>query len=253
MASWDEIKRPFRDALIAAYNWDRLALVLAYLSPSRRLDRITSENEGFDKNVDDVIADAVQTGWLEDLARGALEENPEHSALKEIVPQILQGVEAEGKDYYQQRSTTALGPDDEPAAGGHIVSSGTISTGSFSGINVGVTIGHGSSTSVSGVTINAVPAADDAAQKELERLVARLNALLKETAASQREDADAVAQSTQMLLDTASVEKPNPTLVQSLGGMLQQSAQAFKDNLPEIVEVAGKIALAATAVAKAAG
>jgi hypothetical protein len=251
MATWDEIKRPFRDALIAAYNWDRLALVLAYLSPSRRLDRITSENEGFDKNVDDVIADAVQTGWLEDLARGALEENPEHSALKESVPQIVQGVEDEGKDYYQ-RSTTVLQPDDEPTAGGHIVSSGTISTGSFSGINVGVTIGHGSSTSVSGVTINAVPAADDAAQKELERLIARLNALLKEVAASQREDADAVAQSTQMLLDTASVETPNPTLVQSLGSMLQQSAQAFKDNLPEIVEVAGKIALAATAVAKAA-
>lgn len=100
MSEWKEIRRPFREALISAFNWDRLALVLRFHC-DRRLDRITSANEGFDKNVDDVINDAVQTGWLEKLAKGALAENPTHTALKAAVPPILQGVEAEGRDYDQ--------------------------------------------------------------------------------------------------------------------------------------------------------
>ena len=100
MSDWSEIKRPFRDALIAAFNWSRLAVVLIYHC-DRRLDRITAENEGFDKNVDDVIADAVQTGWLEKLAKGALAENETHTGLNATVPHILKGVATEGKAYYQ--------------------------------------------------------------------------------------------------------------------------------------------------------
>lgn len=101
MSDWNEIKRPFRDALIDAFNWHGLAIVLTYHC-DRRLDRITSENEGFDKNVDDVIVDAVQTGWLENLAKGALAENEKHTGLQATVPLILQGVEREGKAYYQK-------------------------------------------------------------------------------------------------------------------------------------------------------
>jgi transcriptional regulator with XRE-family HTH domain len=100
MSAWNEIRRPFRDALIAAFNWDSLARVLQYRC-DRRLDRITSPNKGFDQNVDDVIAGAVQTGWLEKLAAGALAENERHAALRATVPPILAGVEAEGKTYYQ--------------------------------------------------------------------------------------------------------------------------------------------------------
>lgn len=114
MSSWKEIKRPFRNALIAAFKWDSLANVLEYQCDDRRLDTITSKSEGFNKNVDDVIADAVQTGWLEKLAKGALAEN-DHAALKATVPQILAGVEAEGKDYYQKTPDhTADAPPQAP-------------------------------------------------------------------------------------------------------------------------------------------
>ena len=100
MSDWNEIKRAFRDALIAAFNWHRLGIVLIYHC-DRRIDRITSESEGFDQNVDDVIADAEQNGWLEMLAAGALAENERHTGLQVVVPYILQGVEVEGKAYYQ--------------------------------------------------------------------------------------------------------------------------------------------------------
>jgi transcriptional regulator with XRE-family HTH domain len=100
MPDWNEIKRPFREALIAAFNWDSLARVLQYRC-DRRLDRITSPHKGFDRTVDAVIADAVQTGWLEKLAASALGENSTHTGLQATVPFILAGVEAEGKDYYQ--------------------------------------------------------------------------------------------------------------------------------------------------------
>ena len=100
MSAWNEIKRPFREALIAAFNWDSLARVLQYRC-DRRLDRIASPNKGFDCTVDEVIANAVQTGWLEMLAGSALAENEAHAALQATVPPILAGVQAEGKAYYQ--------------------------------------------------------------------------------------------------------------------------------------------------------
>ena len=80
MSDWNEIKRPFREALIAAFNWDRLALVLIYHC-DRRLDHITAKTVGFERNVDDVIEDALRNGWLEDLAKGALEENPDYTGV----------------------------------------------------------------------------------------------------------------------------------------------------------------------------
>lgn len=100
MSDWNEIRRPFREALISGFNWNSLAVVLRYHGP-RRLDRITSENEGFDANVDDVIDDAVRNGWLEKLAEGALEENPLYTGLIDTVPHIVDGVAAEGTAYYQ--------------------------------------------------------------------------------------------------------------------------------------------------------
>jgi hypothetical protein len=100
MPDWNEIRRPFRNALIDAFDWSGLSAVLLY-QDNRRLDRITAQSEGFDKNVDDVIADAVRNGWLEKLAGSALTENPTHTGLRATVPLILQGTETEGKAYYQ--------------------------------------------------------------------------------------------------------------------------------------------------------
>ncbi|MFN2107591.1 MAG: effector-associated domain EAD1-containing protein [Candidatus Promineifilaceae bacterium] len=100
MTEWNEIRRPFREALISGFNWNSLSLVLRYHC-DRRLDRITAQSAGFDSNVDEVIEDAVRNGWLEKLAQGALDENERHSGLNATVPLILAGVEAEGKTFYQ--------------------------------------------------------------------------------------------------------------------------------------------------------
>lgn len=101
MVGWDEVRRPFREALIAAYDWNKLRVVLEHRC-DRRLDLITSANAGFEKVVDDVIVSAVRSGWLERLARGALDENPSNTHLQATVPLILAGVAAEGKLYYQR-------------------------------------------------------------------------------------------------------------------------------------------------------
>lgn len=107
MSEWKDIKRPFREALISGFDWNSLARVLQFHC-DRRLDRITSKSEGFDRIVDNVIADAVRNGWLEKLAQGALEENETHGDLETTVLHIVAGVESEGNDYYQ-------GAPDDPA------------------------------------------------------------------------------------------------------------------------------------------
>ena len=101
MSDWNEIKRPFRDALIAAFDWQGLVNVLEYHCQPRKLRDITSRNVGFETNVDEVIADAVKKGWLEKLAQGALAENKTHTGLNVTVPHILAGVVAEGNAFYQ--------------------------------------------------------------------------------------------------------------------------------------------------------
>jgi hypothetical protein len=115
MTEWNEIRRPFREALISGFNWNSLSLVLRYHC-DRRLDRITAQSAGFDSNVDEVIEDAVRNGWLEKLAQGALDENERHSGLNATVPLILAGVEAEGKTFYQdeKQKGEASGGSAEP-------------------------------------------------------------------------------------------------------------------------------------------
>jgi len=102
-------------------------------------------------------------------------------------------------------------------------------------------------------TIGEMPNASEPAKKELEQLVLKLNEMLKQVPISQQDMADDVADATQALINTASDEKPNVKIIQGMGTLLTQTAQSFKDNLPQIVDVAGRIAVAATAIAKAAG
>jgi hypothetical protein len=124
-----------------------------------------------------------------------------------------------------------------------------ISVGNISGSS-GIAIGRGATASV---TIQSMPDAGSAEKEQLNQLVSQLETLLNQAPASQQTAASNVAQTTQMLVTNAAAEDPDPDMVQTIGGMLRQTAQAFKDNLPQIVDVAGKIAAAASVIARAAG
>ena len=54
--------------------------------------------------MDAVIADAVQKGWLDRLARGAQAERPERGDVQAATQAILAGVEAEGEAFYRQEA-----------------------------------------------------------------------------------------------------------------------------------------------------
>ena len=100
MTPWNELKLPFRNALIDAFDESSLAAMLQYRC-HRRLDRLSGRSEPLDNHVDKVITNAVRLGWLDCLAAGALAENQNHSALAATVPLILDGIEALGRAYYQ--------------------------------------------------------------------------------------------------------------------------------------------------------
>jgi hypothetical protein len=126
-----------------------------------------------------------------------------------------------------------------------------ITIGAMTGTNSGIAIGRGSSASY--VSYGDRSTAADPARVELEKLVVQLNELLKQAPAEQQDTADAVAQTTQLLINQAVDDDPNPTMVQTMGTVLKQTAQSFTDNLPQIVDVAGKIAAVAATIAKATG
>jgi hypothetical protein len=123
-----------------------------------------------------------------------------------------------------------------------------ITVGNLSNMS-GLAIGSGASVSFG----SSGTRRDDPTKIELEKLVAQLNELLKQAPAEQQDTADAVAQTTQLLIDQAVDDDPNPTMVQTMGTVLKQTAQSFTDNLPQIVDVAGKIAAVAATIAKATG
>jgi hypothetical protein len=145
MSEWNEIRRTFREALISGFNWNSLSLVLRYHC-DRRLDRITSQNKGFDANVDDVIDDAVRNGWLEKLAQGALEENERHTGLKDTVPHIVAGVEAKGPAYYQREQQR--NDSREPGSSVTTIIQGDVFTIGDISDSEGIAIGRSSSASV---------------------------------------------------------------------------------------------------------
>jgi len=101
VSDWNELKRPFRDALIDAFNVDELDAMLRYRC-QRELERLTSRNQARTKIVDDVIGHAVRTGWLESLVEAARDERPAHTALQEVTAEVLAGIKEEGRHFYQQ-------------------------------------------------------------------------------------------------------------------------------------------------------
>lgn len=134
------MKRPFREALINAFDQAGLARVLTFHC-DRHLYRISSEKVGFEWNVDEVINDAVRNGWLEKLAQGALAENKRHTGLKATVPHLLVGVKVEGKSYYQSRDpyeeikpTKSFDPKIEPET--ILIPAGPFLMGRMGGVGV---------------------------------------------------------------------------------------------------------------------
>ena len=79
MSDWNELDLPFREALIDAFDVDGLAQILRYSCEGRDLEQLTGKNQARRKIVDDMIAQAVRDGWLDELAEGALAANP-HTA-----------------------------------------------------------------------------------------------------------------------------------------------------------------------------
>ncbi len=106
MSNWKEVKRPFRDALIDAFDVDGLEAMLRYHC-RYELERLTGRLQSREKIVDDVIARAVRDGWLQELVTGAIAENPTHTGLQDTVPHIIAGIEREGLAFYQMNSEDA--------------------------------------------------------------------------------------------------------------------------------------------------
>ncbi len=100
MTNWNELKRPFRKALIDAFNSGSLEAMLQYHC-HRRLETLTSKNKKLPEAVDDVIDNAVRRGWLKALAEGALAANQTHAGLTRVVPKILAGIERDDNAFYQ--------------------------------------------------------------------------------------------------------------------------------------------------------
>jgi cellulose synthase operon protein C len=111
-AGWSELRRAFADALVNAFVWDNLAVVVRIYA-GFRLDDIASKNQPLKVVVDQVIENAVRRGWLQELAEGALAERPTNADLNAVVPRILEGVRAEGQEFYQE---TGMGDQAQPAS-----------------------------------------------------------------------------------------------------------------------------------------
>ena len=83
---------------------------------------------------------------------------------------------------------------------------------------------------------------DQAARKELERLIGQLSESLQNVPEQNQEDAQAVAETAKALVDAAKAEKPNKTMVKITGEGLKQAAQHLAGAMPVVVKIAGQIA-----------
>ena len=91
-------------------------------------------------------------------------------------------------------------------------------------------------------TVKAVPMADEAEKKELERLVVELSTALEGLSADKSELAEALAQQTQSLIEEATKEEPNKTMLGISANGLKQAAGTVADVAPKVLRVATQIA-----------
>ncbi len=109
MSDWNELDLLFRNALLHAFNVNRLERMLR-IHCEQELEHLTGRNQELLKIVDDVIAHAVRDGWLDKLAEGALAANPGNTQLQATVPPILAAITAAGHAFYQGTSYGAQAP-----------------------------------------------------------------------------------------------------------------------------------------------
>lgn len=83
---------------------------------------------------------------------------------------------------------------------------------------------------------------DQAARKELEKLIGQLSEALQNVPEASQEQAQAVAETAKVLVDSARAEKPNKTMVKITGEGLRQAAQHLAYAMPVVVKIAGQIA-----------
>jgi methyl-accepting chemotaxis protein len=84
---------------------------------------------------------------------------------------------------------------------------------------------------------------DQAARKELEKLIGELSDALQKVPEKSREHAEAVAETAKALVDTAKAEKPNKVMVQITGEGLKQAAKNLADVMPIVAVIAGHIVM----------
>lgn len=84
---------------------------------------------------------------------------------------------------------------------------------------------------------------DQAARKELEKLIGQLSEALQKVPEDNQEHAEAVAETAKVLVDTAKAEQPNKTMVKITGEALKQAAQNLAGVMPIVVQIAGQITL----------
>lgn len=101
---WNDIKLDFRKALIDAFDAHGLAAMLTYRC-DKRLERLCSASAPLDVQVDAVIADAVQQGWLERLARAVQAERSDRDDVQAVTQAVLAGIDAEDEAFYRQRAS----------------------------------------------------------------------------------------------------------------------------------------------------
>ncbi len=102
----------------------------------------------------------------------------------------------------------------------------------------GVAIGRGASAVV---TINTMPPVDDPTKRELESLIAELNAALQQIPENRAEEGEAVAAMTKSLIENAAAEKPNKAMMKISGEGLKQAAKNIADIMPTVLGIATKI------------
>ncbi len=100
MPNWNDLKRPFRDALINAFDNDGLEAILRYHC-NQELELLTAKNQSRKKIVDEILIHAERNGWLQKLAEGAKVENSTHQKLQDTTQQILAGIQQQGLAFFQ--------------------------------------------------------------------------------------------------------------------------------------------------------
>ena len=92
-------------------------------------------------------------------------------------------------------------------------------------------------------SVGEIRADDQAARKELEKLIGELSEALQKVPEKSKEHAEAVAETAKVLVDTAKAEKPNKTMLQISGEGLKQAAKNLADVMPIVATIAGQIVL----------